>query len=203
MMTEVLYKIAILLLGLHTIHGGYVGHPVGYSLGYAAHSFPFATPAPVNYAPSTYTAPLTPLSVNTYATTSHHTYTSAAPGPVLKYHEVNPFKTYSLGPSITKFSAIPSAHNFVPTFNSGPLSYELSVPSESFDGWNSAPVTTVKFAAPVAAVSGGFDAPRTVVKFGRPITTTTTTYSTGGVAAGVAAPPPQAYAVPFSGPVGW
>lgn len=186
---------------VNSIEAGFAGHPGSYNIGFAPAPPQFATPAPVNFGAPTYSGPLPvgPLSVNTYATTSHHTYSTASPVPVVKYHTgFNPFTAYAAGPSFTKFSA-PSGH--VSTVYGGPLPYE------SYGGWN-APTVGVNFAAPVAAGSGWNPSPRTVVKFGRPITTTTTTYSTGVGA--LAAPaqtygiPPQSYAAtPFAGPVGW
>ncbi|XP_061394213.1 uncharacterized protein LOC133329766, partial [Musca vetustissima] len=184
---------------------GLVGHPVGYSVGYAPSAHAFAAPPPVGQ----FAAPLpvAPINVNTYSTTSHHTYSTAAPAPVVKVHSgYTPFRTYSVGPSYTKYAT--SGH--IPGPYSGPLPYEFSAPHDAFNGW-SGPSVGVNFAAPVAAVgNGGWDAPRTVVKFGRPITTTTTTYATTGAIAGpvgVAAPaalaPSQVYAAtPFAGPIG-
>ncbi|XP_059224930.1 uncharacterized protein LOC131997688 [Stomoxys calcitrans] len=206
-MTKFLFLFGTLLAVIHLGQAGFAGHQLGYSLGFGAPPAPFATPAPIDFGTTAYAGPLpaAPLSVNTYATTSHHTYTSATPGPVVKYHAFgNPIRAYALGPSIAKFGHLPSAYSFEPAAygGGGPVSYEFSQPSESYGGWSTPAAAAVNFAAPVAAV-GRFEAPRTVVKFGRPITTTTTTYATGGVGVGGAVPALQAYATPFAGPVGW
>ncbi|XP_073842200.1 uncharacterized protein [Musca autumnalis] len=207
-MAKFLSLLVIPMTLLSLVEAGLVGHPVGYSVGYAPSAHAYAAPPP-----ATFSAPLpvAPINVNTYSTTSHHTYSTAAPAPVVKVHSgFTPYRAYTFGPSYTKYAA--PAH--IPAAYSGPLPYEFSGPHDDFNGWTG-PNVAVNFAAPapVAAVPGNaggvWSAPRTVVKFGRPITTTTTTYTTAGAIAGVggvpAPQPHQVYgATPFAaGPVGW